>query len=170
MASPGFSGRDFGGGPERPSPACARLPAEPAPAAGALPGFGASRFDANGTDEQGCPFLHIASGLGDAESVATLLALGADPRARGPNGATALHCAAEALSEDCAMLLLEAGADPSAKDDFATTPLDVASLAARFALLGREPTSLPALLAAWVERTELYEALAPARAEAPRGL
>lgn len=160
MVSPAISGNDFGGGPERPSPAFRGPPA----------GASEEAFGPNWTDEDGCPILHLAAGAGDAESVAALLAAGAAPRARGPDGATALHRAAEALSEGCIRLLLEAGADPSAKDDFDASPVDVAALASRFALLGRPPTDIQAMLAAWAERAELERETAPAAPSRARGL
>eukprot|EP00741_Cyanophora_paradoxa_P006858 tig00001056_g6633.t1 len=49
-------------------------------------------------------------------SAGALLAVGADPNARRPDGLTALHCAAANGHADLCALLISAGADPAAPD------------------------------------------------------
>ncbi|AKT34475.1 Ankyrin repeat [Pyrobaculum sp. WP30] len=63
---------------------------------------------------------------GDVQEVARLLAAGADPNVRDPDGETPLHIAAEQCRADLAELLLKHGADPSARDNQGKTPLHIA--------------------------------------------
>jgi len=60
---------------------------------------------------------------GDVQEVARLLAAGADPNVRDPDGETPLHIAAEQCRADLAELLLRHGADPNAKNVRGETPL-----------------------------------------------
>ncbi len=85
-----------------------------------LAGAGA-RLDAD--VYRGTP-LTWAAARGRVAAVGCLLALGADPNARGTfggpthgEGVTALHLAAESGSAEVVSALLDAGADPSAVDD-----------------------------------------------------
>ena len=60
---------------------------------------------------------------GDVQEVARLLAAGADPNVRDPDGDAPLHIAAEQCRADLAELLLKHGADPNAKNVRGETPL-----------------------------------------------
>jgi ankyrin repeat protein len=60
---------------------------------------------------------------GDVQEVARLLAAGADPNVRDPDGDAPLHIAAEQCNADIAELLLKHGADPNARDNQGKTPL-----------------------------------------------
>lgn len=69
--------------------------------------------------------LHSAAERGNAQGVLQLLALGADPNARGRLKTTSLHAAAQAAHGACAVVpaLLAAGAKLSTRDAFGGTPL-----------------------------------------------
>jgi hypothetical protein len=77
--------------------------------------------------------LHLAAAVYEIEIVGTLIAMGADIRARNRRGAEPLHYAAVGLPgsvawEPCAQaatiaLLIEAGADPNATDKSGVAPL-----------------------------------------------
>ena len=74
---------------------------------------------------------------GDVQEVARLLAAGADPNVKDPDGDAPLHVAAEQCRADLAELLLKHSADPNARDAYGRTPLhraaclDVADLLIR---------------------------------------
>jgi cytohesin len=63
---------------------------------------------------------------GDVQEVARLLAAGADPNVKDPDGDAPLHIAAEQCRADLAELLLKHGADPNARDNQGKTPLHIA--------------------------------------------
>jgi ankyrin repeat protein len=99
--------------------------------------------------------LHVAAAAHHVEVVATLLALGASPRARNRRGAEPLHYAADGSTGSAPLhpeaqtstieALIRAGADPNAEDNDGVAPLHRAvrtrSAAAAAALLahGAEP-------------------------------
>src|ERR1051326_1228496 len=99
--------------------------------------------------------LHVAAAAHEVEVVATLLALGASPRARNRRGAEPLHYAADDATGSAPVrpdfqtatieALIRAGADPNAEDNDGVAPLHRAvrtrSAAAAAALLahGAEP-------------------------------
>lgn len=66
--------------------------------------------------------LHKAAAAGDAATVKTLLARGADIDARDGSGATALLVATHANKVEAARVLIEAGADVNAKDNIEDSP------------------------------------------------
>jgi hypothetical protein len=63
-----------------------------------------------------------AAEAGDATQVRTLLAQGANVKARDPRGRTALLAATQGNRADAARLLIEAGADVNAQDDIRDSP------------------------------------------------
>jgi ankyrin repeat protein len=68
--------------------------------------------------------LHAAARSNLAEVVAMLLAAGADPHQREPDGSTALHWACrQSAGQRCAQLLLDAGCDVNAASQQHMTPL-----------------------------------------------
>jgi hypothetical protein len=70
------------------------------------------------------------------ETVAWLIAHGADVNARGPGGRTAAHFAAERnIGPTTLAVLVANGADLTARDDDGHTPLDIAKLNAKFRLV-----------------------------------
>ena len=71
--------------------------------------------------------LHTAAGYGDAQTVAHLLANGADPDAVDGNGDTALHHTARHGHVLVADRLLEHGADPDVVNAHGSTPLHLAA-------------------------------------------
>ncbi len=75
------------------------------------------------TPLQGC------AAMGVHQTVAWLIAHGADVNARGPGGRTAIHLAAERnTGAKTLALLVESGADLAARDEDGHTPLDIARL------------------------------------------
>jgi uncharacterized protein len=70
--------------------------------------------------------LHTVCSWGEVEPVETLLASGADIRARGDKGGSVLFNAVIGGSPAVVRLLLKRGADPSAKNDWGRTPLQYA--------------------------------------------
>jgi len=66
--------------------------------------------------------LHKAAAAGDAATIKSLLAKGADIEARDASGATALLVATHANKVDAARALIEAGADVNAKDGIEDSP------------------------------------------------
>ena len=77
------------------------------------------------------PPLHAAAAADDAPTITALLASGADPSTRDPDGATALHFAADAGAIAAIAALLTGGAPVDALDADAATPLHYAALAGR---------------------------------------
>ena len=100
-------------------------------------------------DEAGETRLIRTAEAADAEGVAALLAMGADPCAVSRSGWTALHGAAESGCVEAITALVAAGADMSATAASGKTPLDIAwqyeqpaaasALAERGAVLGAAP-------------------------------
>jgi ankyrin repeat protein len=78
--------------------------------------------------EAGWTALHRAADAGSRPIVALLLARGADPNARGPDGLTPLHLARNAVAE----MLLVHGAEANARTSRGTTPLHLAALSADY--------------------------------------
>ena len=76
-------------------------------------------------------YLVEAVRRGDVQEVARLLAAGADPNVRDPDGDAPLHIAAEQCRADLAELLLKHGADPNAKNNEGKTPADLANCLGR---------------------------------------
>lgn len=72
-----------------------------------------------------CP-IHSAALVGNAETMGTLIELGADVSVKIPDGSTALHLLGEQGSVTCAGMLLDAGIDPTLKSDLSQTALDIA--------------------------------------------
>ena len=67
--------------------------------------------------------------MGGHQTVAWLIAHGADVNARGPGGRTAAHLAAERnTGAKTLALLVENGADLAARDEDGHTPLEIARL------------------------------------------
>lgn len=79
-----------------------------------------------GGDDDGLPLCGAAA-CGDVETVAALLAAGADPRAAERDGWTPLLWAAANGHTAAARTLLEAGADVEAHNDHGDTPLTLAA-------------------------------------------
>lgn len=67
--------------------------------------------------------LMLATTFGNTEMVRTLLDMGADPEARGPDGGTVLADAVRRGHGDLVDLFLGAGADPNSLDDDGNPPL-----------------------------------------------
>lgn len=91
-----------------------------------------SGADVNALADDGTP-LHVAAFYANSRMVRTLLAHGADPKARDDVGATPLHAVAmhkERKPRDAAVaivrMLVEGGAGRDARDHAGRTPLDVA--------------------------------------------
>jgi ankyrin repeat protein len=76
-----------------------------------------------GVDDEGRTALHHAAMDGHAETVARLLADGADPSVPDDDGWTPLHAAAAAHHADVCVALLAAGATVDPVDGFGNTPL-----------------------------------------------
>ena len=73
--------------------------------------------------------LQGSAHMGGHQTVAWLIAHGADVNARGPGGRTAAHLAAERNTGPKTLaLLVESGADLAARDDDGHSPLDIAKL------------------------------------------
>lgn len=70
--------------------------------------------------------LHAAAAVADRETIALLLARGADPNARQQNDVTPLHGSASRGDIDAAKLLLAAGADPRALTSDGHSAVDLA--------------------------------------------
>jgi ankyrin repeat protein len=66
-------------------------------------------------------YLVEAVRRGDVQEVARLLAAGADPNVKDPDGDAPLHIAAEQCRVEVAELLLKHGADPNARDEHGFT-------------------------------------------------
>lgn len=71
--------------------------------------------------------IHAAAAAGDNESVAALLAAGANPNAQQEGGYTPLHTAAHTDSRELVELLLAHGANPAIADDEGVIPRDMAT-------------------------------------------
>ncbi len=74
-------------------------------------------------DRQGRTSLHYAAPADDADTVATLLADGADPDAADRMGFTSLHFAAQQGATSAAAALLNARAHVDAVNSYGNTPL-----------------------------------------------
>lgn len=101
------------------------IPADPSTGAGALKAAVARQLDLRRRDE----LLGLASFAGDPFLVATLLALGANPNARGPDGWTPLMRAVASTGPDVAATtaqLLLNGADPDLVAHDGSTALAIA--------------------------------------------
>ncbi len=76
--------------------------------------------------------LHLAAHRARPQTVQNLLAAGADPNGRGPQGSTALHGAAARQTPGDAsrivLTLLAAGTDPAVRDDQGRTALMIARM------------------------------------------
>ena len=72
--------------------------------------------------------LHVASDKGLADTVAKVLALGADAALTDKKGKTCLHCAAEQGHRHVLRVLLDNGAEVAAKDENGCTALMLACL------------------------------------------
>ena len=83
------------------------------------------------------PPLQASVGSGNAEAVKMLLDRGADPNGRGVRGRSAVHMAASLDDDKIGILelLLERGGDPNQLDDHDFTPLMMASMVGRVALV-----------------------------------
>ncbi len=80
--------------------------------------------------------LQAFAHMGVHQTVAWLLAHGANVNARGPGGRTAAHLAAERNTGPATLaLLVEHGADLAARDDDGRTPLNIAKLNAKVRLV-----------------------------------
>ena len=77
----------------------------------------------NATTPIGRTPLHLAAAAGHTEAVKALLALGANPAARGARGATPLHEAAGKGHLAVVQALLDGGADSQSRDARGCTPL-----------------------------------------------
>lgn len=80
----------------------------------------------NGAND-GDTVLHKACGLGRAQDVHDLLALGAGVDAPGAMGDMPLHAAARNGHAQIVEILLAAGANPSIRNEFGDTPSDAAA-------------------------------------------
>ena len=79
-----------------------------------------------GRDKDGFTPLHGAAGLGNAETITTLIKAGADIEAKAEDGDTLLHMAALSGRAEAITVLIEAGANGKAKDKDGRTPFDYA--------------------------------------------
>lgn len=70
--------------------------------------------------------LHTVCSWGDAESVAALIAAGADVNARGDQGGTPLFNAVVGRNVEVVKLLLSAGSNPAEKNDYGRLVVDYA--------------------------------------------
>ena len=92
---------------------------------------------AGGTVLAADPALVDAVKAQDAETAKRLLADGADPNTRQPDGATALHWAVYRDDPGLVDLLLEAGAEVNAVNRLGASPLWLAAMNGNAALIGR---------------------------------
>ncbi len=74
-------------------------------------------------DDNGQTLLHVSAGKGDAEAVARLLKLGANPRQLDIIGQTPLYAAVASHNIDVVKLLVDKGASFRIEDDTGNTPL-----------------------------------------------